>query len=100
MGELESIRVFLTAAELGSFAGIRHPHHRRAGRPAWRAASGGHDPAGLVDLAAGRLTEVLPDWSVPEIWLTLYYPPYERLPLKIATFSDVLETWVNETRPL
>ena len=52
------------------------------------------------DLAAGRLTEVLPDWSVPEIWLTLYYPPYERLPLKVATFSDFFETYVRETRPL
>ncbi|HRO16050.1 MAG TPA: hypothetical protein PLL33_13630 [Paracoccus sp. (in: a-proteobacteria)] len=46
------------------------------------------------------MTEVLPDWSVPEIWLTLYYPPHARLPLKIATFSDFFETCVNETRLL
>ena len=52
------------------------------------------------DLAAGRLTEVLPGWSTPEIWLTLYYPPYERLPVKVATFSDFFETYARETRPL
>ncbi len=27
------------------------------------------------DLAAGRLAEVLPDWTKPEVWLTLYYLP-------------------------
>lgn len=52
------------------------------------------------DLLAGRLVEVLPDWSAPEIWLTLYYPPYERLPLRVATFSDFFETYVRDTRPL
>lgn len=52
------------------------------------------------DLAAGRLTEVLAGWSAPEIWLTLFYPPYERLPLKVATFSDFFETYTRETRPL
>ena len=52
------------------------------------------------DLAAGHLVEVLPDWSVPELWLTLYYPPYDRLPLRVATFSDFFETYVSETRPL
>lgn len=52
------------------------------------------------DLAAGRLVEILPDWSAPEIWLTLYYPPYERLPLRVATFSDFFETYIKETRPL
>lgn len=52
------------------------------------------------ELAEGRLAEVLPDWSAPEIWLTLYYPPYERLPLNVATFSDFFETHVRKTRPL
>ncbi|MDO5371687.1 LysR family transcriptional regulator [Paracoccus sp. (in: a-proteobacteria)] len=52
------------------------------------------------DLDAGRLAEVLPDWSSPEIWLTLYYPPYARLPLKVATFSDFFETFIKEIRPL
>lgn len=49
------------------------------------------------DLDAGRLVEILPDWSAPEVWLTLYYPPYDRLPLRVATFSDFFETHVTET---
>ena len=52
------------------------------------------------DLRSGRLVEVLPDWSAPEIWLTLYYPPYAQLPLRVATFSDFFEHYVKETRPL
>lgn len=50
------------------------------------------------DLAHGRLVEVLPDWTAPEVWLTLYYPPYERLPLRVATFSDFFETYILERR--
>lgn len=53
-----------------------------------------------ADLAAGRMVEVMPDWSATEIWLTLYYPPYAKLPLRVATFSDFFETYVNETCPL
>ncbi|WP_099826900.1 LysR family transcriptional regulator [Oceaniglobus indicus] len=49
------------------------------------------------DLEAGRLVEVLADWKTPEIWLTLYYPPYDRLPLRVATFSDFFEAHVKET---
>ena len=52
------------------------------------------------DLEAGRLVEVLPDWSAPAIWLTLFYPPYDQLPLRVATFSDFFETYVKEIRPL
>ena len=48
------------------------------------------------DLAAGRLVEVLSDWSAPQIWLTLYYPPYERLPLRVATFSEFFETYITD----
>lgn len=53
-----------------------------------------------ADLAAGRLVQVLPDWAPPEIWLTLYYPPYDRLPPRVATFSDFFAVHVLETRPL
>ncbi|MCZ7676579.1 MAG: LysR family transcriptional regulator [Roseovarius sp.] len=53
-----------------------------------------------ADVAAGRMIEVLPDWAATEIWLTLYYPPYEQLPLRVATFSDFFEAHVKETRPL
>ncbi|MES1956402.1 LysR family transcriptional regulator [Salinisphaera hydrothermalis] len=43
-------------------------------------------------LAAGRLVRVLPDWAPPPIWLTLYYPPYHRLPPRVAAFSDFFES--------
>ncbi|RKE80045.1 LysR family transcriptional regulator [Rhizobium sp. AG855] len=49
------------------------------------------------DLHAGKLVEVLPGWSTPEIWLTLYYPPYEQLPLRVATFSDFFEAFIKES---
>jgi DNA-binding transcriptional LysR family regulator len=52
------------------------------------------------ELRSGTLRAVLTDWSAPDIWLTLYYPPYERLPLRVATFSDFFEFHVKETRPL
>ena len=51
-------------------------------------------------LRAGGLVRVLPDWLPPEIWLTLYYPPYDHLPLRVATFSDFFEVHVRETKPL
>ena len=51
-------------------------------------------------LATGRLRTVLPDWTPPDLWLTLYYPPYDRLPMRLATFSDFFETHVTETRPV
>lgn len=51
-------------------------------------------------LEAGRLQQVLADWAAPDIWLTLYYPPYDRLPLRVATFSDFFEIHVKETAPL
>lgn len=93
--------------------GKRRHNHRAAGR---LSANNGDLLAGLVrngegiallprfiaeaDIANGRLAEVLPDWSATEIWLTLYYPPYEQLPLRVATFSDFFETHVNEARRL
>jgi DNA-binding transcriptional LysR family regulator len=56
-------------------------------------------PRFIVDeeLRAGKLLEVLPGWSTPEIWLTLYYPPYEQLPLRVATFSDFFEAFIRES---
>lgn len=29
--------------------------------------------------------------------LALYYPPYEHLPLRVATFSDFFETYIRES---
>ncbi len=51
-------------------------------------------------LGAGRLKQVLSDWSPPELWLTLYYPPYDRLPIRVARFSDFFEAYVTRVRPL
>jgi len=48
----------------------------------------------------GRLAQVLADWRPPELWLTLYYPPYEKLPMRVARFSDFFETYVTRIRPL
>ncbi|WP_439604376.1 LysR substrate-binding domain-containing protein [Shinella sp.] len=45
-------------------------------------------------LKAGRLVHVLPRWSPPELWLTLYYPPYQTLPPRIAAFSKYFEQHV------
>ncbi|CAK12166.1 MULTISPECIES: LysR family transcriptional regulator [Rhizobium] len=42
-------------------------------------------------LRTGRLAHVLQDWSPPDLWLTLYYPPYQALPPRIASFSKFFE---------
>ncbi|MEM1238007.1 MAG: LysR family transcriptional regulator [Pseudomonadota bacterium] len=47
-------------------------------------------------LANGSLIRILPDWSLPPLWLTLFYPPYEKLPPLVATFSDFFESYVAE----
>lgn len=46
-------------------------------------------------LAAGRLVRILTDWAPPPIWLTLYYPPYQRLPPRVAAFSDFFESMMR-----
>lgn len=45
-------------------------------------------------IAEGRVVRVLPDWDVPSLWLTLYYPPYEQLPPLVATFSQFFESYM------
>lgn len=45
-------------------------------------------------LRSGRLVPILQEWSAPEIWLTLYYPPYQKLPPRILAFSDFFERQV------
>lgn len=42
-------------------------------------------------LRSGRLVHVLKSWAPPELWLTLYYPPYQALPPRIASFSKFFE---------
>ena len=51
-------------------------------------------------LRSGRRCQVLSGWAPPDIWLTLFYPPYDRLPPRVATFSNFFETYVTETHPL
>jgi DNA-binding transcriptional LysR family regulator len=51
-------------------------------------------------MAAGRLVPILPEWQPPELWLTLYYPPYDKLPMRVAKFSDFFESYVTHIRPL
>jgi DNA-binding transcriptional LysR family regulator len=42
-------------------------------------------------IRSGRLVQVLSGWAPQELWLTLYYPPYQSLPPRIATFSKFFE---------
>lgn len=48
-------------------------------------------------LAAGTLVRVLPGWAPPQIWLALYYPPYQHLPPRVAAFSDFFEARMVES---
>jgi DNA-binding transcriptional LysR family regulator len=59
-------------------------------------------PRFIVDdaLARGAPKQILAEWEPPALWLTLYYPPYEKLPMRIARFSDFFERYVTHTRPL
>lgn len=41
-----------------------------------------------TDLSRGTLVHLLPEWRPPQLWLTLYYPPLERLPARLSLFSD------------
>ncbi|MEL7091381.1 MAG: LysR family transcriptional regulator [Pseudomonadota bacterium] len=47
-------------------------------------------------VARGTLVEVLPDWRVRSLWLTLFYPPYEQLPPVVGTFADYFEAFVAD----
>lgn len=49
-------------------------------------------------LASGEVVALLPDWEATPLWLTLYYPPYVRLPPLVATFSDFFENHVLQQR--
>ncbi|MBB3810145.1 LysR family transcriptional regulator [Pseudochelatococcus contaminans] len=42
-------------------------------------------------LKAGRLVPILSGWQPPQLWLTLYYPPYQKLPPRIDAFSNFVE---------
>lgn len=57
--------------------------------PAFHVAAG---------LRRGEVEEVLPDWQLPPLWLSLYYPPYEALPPLVATFTDFFEAYLASER--
>lgn len=46
-------------------------------------------------LQEGRLVEILHEWSSTEIWMTAYYPPYEKLPAKVEAFTSFVEDYVK-----
>ncbi|MEM1288051.1 MAG: LysR family transcriptional regulator [Pseudomonadota bacterium] len=52
------------------------------------------------DLESGQLIRVLPEWSLPSLWLTLFYPPYEQLPPLVATFTDYFEAYLQDMEGL
>ncbi|XUY29756.1 LysR family transcriptional regulator [Agrobacterium sp. rho-8.1] len=45
-------------------------------------------------IRSGRLVHVFKGWSPPDLWLTLFYPPYQALPPRIASFSKFFEEQV------
>lgn len=45
-------------------------------------------------LRSGDVVEVLPEWSLPSLWLTLFYPPYEKLPPLVETFAEYFENFI------
>ena len=51
-------------------------------------------------IAAGDVVQVLQDWTVAPLWLTLFYPPYEVLPPLVATFTDFFEAHLREVDDL
>ncbi|WKL39419.1 LysR family transcriptional regulator (plasmid) [Sinorhizobium meliloti] len=85
MGDLSDIRVFLAVAQQRSFTA---------------AARQLSMTPPTVTRAVSALERVLAEWEPPELWLTLYYPPYEKLPMRVARFSDFFERYVTHTRPL
>lgn len=47
-------------------------------------------------LKNGDVVQVLEDWSLPPLWLSLFYPPYEALPPLVATFTDFFEAYLKD----
>ncbi|AWI85976.1 LysR family transcriptional regulator (plasmid) [Alloyangia pacifica] len=47
-------------------------------------------------LISGALELVLPGWQLPPLNLMLYYPPYEKLPPLVGTFTDFFEAYIRD----
>ena len=66
-------------------------------------AAGGNGIVVLPGFIAGdgvadnAIEVLLDDWSLPPLWLTLFYPPYEVLPPLVATFSEFFEAYLQDT---
>ncbi|MEM6941014.1 MAG: LysR family transcriptional regulator [Pseudomonadota bacterium] len=46
-------------------------------------------------LREGKIIDVFPEWSLASLWLTLFYPPYDRLPPIVGTFAEYFETFIT-----
>ncbi|MGR3479950.1 LysR family transcriptional regulator [Salipiger marinus] len=47
-------------------------------------------------LDRGTVDIVLPDWQIPPLNLMLYYPPYEKLPPLVETFTEFFEAYIRD----
>lgn len=45
-------------------------------------------------LQSAEVAEVLPEWRLPSLWLTLFYPPYEKLPPLVGVFAEYFEAYI------
>lgn len=50
----------------------------------------------IAGLESGEVEAILPDWQLPPLWLSLYYPPYEALPPLVATFTEFFEAYIAD----
>ncbi len=50
----------------------------------------------LPGLDRREVEVVLPDWTLPQLWLSLHYPSYDALPPLVATFSDFFEAFLRD----
>jgi DNA-binding transcriptional LysR family regulator len=51
-------------------------------------------------LARKEVEQLLDDWEIQPLWLTLFYPPYETLPPLVASFSDFFEAYLRDVGEL
>jgi len=47
-------------------------------------------------LQRGDVIAVLEDWTLPPLWLSLFYPPYEGLPPLVSTFTEFFEAYLKD----
>jgi len=55
-------------------------------------------PAFLVadGIASGAVEPLIEDWTIPPLYLSLFYPPYDALPPLVATFTDFFEAYLRD----